>query len=128
MTRRKLRGRPLLVASGVLLAAGCPRLGPAEPPVGNLMPPIDPVTTLCVEALPAEAGAVVEVNGVVASEHCVEVTGPGYVRVRVSAPGYVTQTLEVPFSMEMKPITVQLGVLSPEMEPVGNLMPPQRTR
>jgi hypothetical protein len=128
MTRRKLTGRPLLVASGLLLAAGCPHRGSGEPPVGNLMGPMEPVSTLCVNVVPSDVGVVVEINGVVASNRCLEVTGWGDVHVRVTAPGYAEQRVEVPFSLEMEPVLVNMTGLPPQIEPVGNLMAPPRVR
>jgi hypothetical protein len=128
MIRRKLHGRPLLVAStGVLLATGCPRPGgPNVDPVGNLMAPVERQSaTLCVDVLPEGVQPVVQIEGIVTTERCVEVLEPGPVHVQVAAPGYLEQRLEVPFSPVMEPLTVTLELDMAIEAPVGNLMAPQ---
>lgn len=137
--RRKLQGRPLLVASaGAALAVGC---GGGQVPIrtGNLMPPPEPDHgVICVTVTPEEAVETVTVHGQVSSgpEHCVPVVAEGSVVVEVSAPGYTTYTTmvdlaeEVQLSVELEPEgppPPPTDVAPPPDEPpppVGNLMPP----
>lgn len=131
--RRKLSGRPLLVATAATaMLVGCGGSGKASPdpppPPGNLMPPPSRMIELCVDAEPD--GAKVEASGArmqTLTERCeqVEVYEGGRVQLTVSAPDHIPQSLDLEVGtkdrIEQK---VQLHP-SPAIErPVGNLMPP----
>ena len=124
--RRKLTGRPLLIASaGAALVVGCGRLTPVAP-VGNLVVPPPRPEQVCIVTVPPDAS--VTIDGVATTTQCTATQSRSTVTVAVSAPGYDPQTVEVSMmadtaaSTEVK-VTLEATKLKP-MPPVGNLVAP----
>ncbi|MCO4748325.1 MAG: hypothetical protein KC912_26255 [Proteobacteria bacterium] len=130
--RRKITGKPLLVASAAaVLAVGC-GTGKGGIVTGNLMPP--PTVELCVSVTPESA--TITLNGEPFTAGCVESYEGSPATLVVSAPGYVSQTLEhrhgdiaqVTVVLEAEPVLpepdIDLPPPPPPPPPVGNLMPP----
>ena len=125
--RRRINGKPLLLATaGAALVMGCS--GGNKPPdvrTGNLMPPPMVKAEVCVDKTPDTA--TVRVNEVVATERCTTVETHHMITVKVSAPGYVEQTQELPAQEKIElSIALVEGPEAPPPPPVGNLMPPPR--
>lgn len=122
--RRRVTGRPLLVASaGAAMSVGCGGLSREVPPVGNLVIPPEPVVgEVCVEVTPADA--TVSLNGEVVSARCGYVPAEGKLTVEVSAPGYLTETIEFVPGDPIDPDPVKVDLTPAPPPPIGNLVPP----
>ena len=90
MVRRRMSGRPLLVASSVLVAS-C-----GAGPVGNLVAP--PMYELCVTVVPAEAEVTIDQQPLEA-DGC-NTTWEGTHVVAATAEGYVPYEAEVQLSAD----------------------------
>jgi hypothetical protein len=88
--RRALTGRPLLLAATTAAMVGCR----AKAPVGNLVAPPTPPTTVCVDPTPSDA------------------------EVRIVAP------VERRMSSRCVQVELAIGLAPLPVPPVGNLMPP----
>lgn len=125
--RRRMNGKPLLLASGVVMAVGC---GPSKSMVtGNLMAPPTVEGEVCVDTLPEHVETTITIGDGAATERCTMVYGE-MVNVVVTADGMVpvSETHQVLPKLEltitMRPAVIELVPPDDIGPPVGNLMPP----